>query len=429
MTDYKEYQTEPEAYVLVAVPEYGSTLSCEDSLRELEELTMTAGASVAGRIIQERTSPDRATYVGSGKVEEIRWMLLETGAAGVICDDELSPAQISGLSDALDCKVMDRTMLILDIFAQRASSAEGKAQVELAQQRYRLSRLSGMGTALSRLGGGIGTRGPGEKKLETDRRHIRSRISQLKRELEDIVRHRQVTREGRMRAGILRVAIAGYTNAGKSTLLNTLTGAGVLQEDKLFATLDPTTRKYTLASGQEILLTDTVGFIHKLPHHLVDAFKSTLEEARYADYIIHVVDASNPAAEEQMRIVYETLEQMNACSGKILTVFNKMDRARGDLALRDPKAARTVKASLLYGKGIEEIGRALEEMIRGDRLFISRTLPYTKAGLLQQIRVRGEIVQEEYREDGVLVMAYVPRDVYGRVMAEVPKDHFSREDS
>ncbi len=429
MTDYKEYQTEPEAYVLVAVPEYGSTLSCEDSLRELEELTMTAGASVAGRIIQERTSPDRATYVGSGKVEEIRWMLLETGAAGVICDDELSPAQISGLSDALDCKVMDRTMLILDIFAQRASSAEGKAQVELAQQRYRLSRLSGMGTALSRLGGGIGTRGPGEKKLETDRRHIRSRISQLKRELEDIVRHRQVTREGRMRAGILRVAIAGYTNAGKSTLLNTLTGAGVLQEDKLFATLDPTTRKYTLASGQEILLTDTVGFIHKLPHHLVDAFKSTLEEARYADYIIHVVDASNPAAEEQMRIVYETLEQMDACSGKILTVFNKMDRARGDLALRDPKAARTVKASLLYGKGIEEIGRALEEMIRGDRLFISRTLPYTKAGLLQQIRVRGEIVQEEYREDGVLVMAYVPRDVYGRVMAEVPKDHFSREDS
>jgi len=401
----------------------------EESLDELEELAKTAGAVTVAKVIQNRMAIHPGTYIGKGKVAEIKELIWELDATGVVCDDELSPAQLNNLEQELDTKVIDRTIMILDIFAKHAITKEGKIQVELAQLRYRASRLTGLGRSLSRLGGGIGTRGPGEKKLETDRRHIRSRISQLKRELEDIVRHRQVTREGRMRAGILRVAIAGYTNAGKSTLLNTLTGAGVLQEDKLFATLDPTTRKYTLASGQEILLTDTVGFIHKLPHHLVDAFKSTLEEARYADYIIHVVDASNPAAEEQMRIVYETLEQMDACSGKILTVFNKMDRARGDLALRDPKAARTVKASLLYGKGIEEIGRALEEMIRGDRLFISRTLPYTKAGLLQQIRVRGEIVQEEYREDGVLVMAYVPRDVYGRVMAEVPKDHFSREDS
>lgn len=429
MTDYRSFQVEPEAFVLVAVPGYGSALSCEDSLKELEELVRTAGGTVAGRIVQERSSPDRSSYVGSGKVDEIRWMLLDTGAVGIVCDDELSPAQISGLSDALDCKVMDRTMLILDIFAQRASSAEGKAQVELAQQRYRLSRLTGMGTALSRLGGGIGTRGPGEKKLETDRRHIRSRISQLKRELEDIVRHRQVTREGRMRAGILRAAIAGYTNAGKSTLLNTLTGAGVLQEDKLFATLDPTTRKYSLASGQEILLTDTVGFIHKLPHHLVDAFRSTLEEAKYADYIIHVVDASSPAAQEQMRIVYETLEQMDACSGKVLTIFNKMDLVSDETALHDPKAARTVKASLLYRQGIEEIGAALEEMIRADRLFISRTIPYAQAGLLQQIRVRGEIVREEYREDGVLVMAYVPRDVYGRIAAELPAAPLSADNS
>ena len=272
----------------------------EESLDELKELASTAGAVTVGRIIQNRESVHPGTYIGKGKIEEVRALVYAMDATGIICDDELSPAQLNNLERELDCKVMDRTLLILDIFAARAITSEGKIQVELAQLRYRSARLVGLRESLSRLGGGIGTRGPGEKKLEMDRRLIKNRIAQLNRELREVKRHRELTREQRTKNRIPVVAIVGYTNAGKSTLLNTLTGAGVLQEDQLFATLDPTTRSRKLPSGQEILLTDTVGFIRKLPHHLIDAFKSTLEEAKYADLILHVVDASNPQMDEQM---------------------------------------------------------------------------------------------------------------------------------
>ena len=266
----------------------------ESSLDELEELVKTAGGVVAGRLIQNREKIHPGTYLGKGKIDELRELIWETDATGIVCDDELSPAQLKNLEDALETKVMDRTMVILDIFARHATTREGKLQVELAQLKYRAVRLVGLRNSLSRLGGGIGTRGPGETKLEIDRRRIHDRISQLKSELEQVQRHREISRQQRERSHTLRAAIVGYTNAGKSTLLNRLTNAGILAEDKLFATLDPTTRNFRLPDGQEILLTDTVGFIRKLPHHLVEAFKSTLEEAKYCDLILHVVDSSNP---------------------------------------------------------------------------------------------------------------------------------------
>ena len=293
-----------------------------DSLDELEELAETAGAVTVGRIIQNREAVHPGTYIGKGKIEEVRSLVYVMDATGVICDDELSPAQLNNLERELDCKVMDRTLLILDIFAARAVTSEGKIQVELAQLRYRSARLVGLRESLSRLGGGIGTRGPGEKKLETDRRLIRTRISALKQDLAQVEKHRELLRTGRARGKVKTAAIVGYTNAGKSTLLNKLTGASVLSEDKLFATLDPTTRILNLKDGQQILLTDTVGFINKLPHHLVEAFKSTLEEAKYADYIIHVVDASNPQAEMQIHVVYETLKELGVLGKKIITLFN-----------------------------------------------------------------------------------------------------------
>lgn len=301
-----EIKNETEKVILVGV-----SLSDQDdtkeSLEELKDLVSTAGAETVGMVIQNREQQHPGTYVGKGKIEELKSMIWELRATGIVCDDELSPAQMKNLQDELDVKVMDRTLIILDIFAARASTSEGKIQVELAQLKYQQTRLAGFGKAMSRLGGGIGTRGPGEKKLEMDRRLIKSRIAQLNRELKDVKKHREVTREQRSRSHIPVAAIVGYTNAGKSTLLNTLTGAGILAEDKLFATLDPTTRDLKLPSGQEILMTDTVGFIRKLPHHLIEAFRSTLEEARYADIILHVVDASNPQMDEQMHTVYETL--------------------------------------------------------------------------------------------------------------------------
>ncbi|MDO5551961.1 MAG: GTPase HflX, partial [Lachnospiraceae bacterium] len=282
----------------------------ESSLAELAELVKTAGAKTIGMVIQNREAVHPGTYLGKGKIDEVKWQIWETEATGVVCDDELSPAQLRNLEEALDTKVMDRTMVILDIFASRASTREGKIQVELAQLRFRAARLVGMRNSLSRLGGGIGTRGPGETKLEVDRRLIHRRIGQLKAELEDVKRHREVARQQRTRNQVPVAAIVGYTNAGKSTLLNKLTDAGILAEDKLFATLDPTTRNLKLPGGQQILLTDTVGFIRKLPHHLIEAFKSTLEEAKYSDIILHVVDCSNPWMEMQMYVVYDTLKQL-----------------------------------------------------------------------------------------------------------------------
>ena len=382
----------------------------EKSLDELEELAQTAGAETVGRIIQNREQIHPGTYVGKGKLDEIKNLLWETDATGIICDDELSPAQLGNLQDALDTKVMDRTLIILDIFAERASTNEGKIQVELAQLKYRQSRLVGLGKSLSRLGGGIGTRGPGEKKLEMDRRLIKGRIAQLNRELKDVKRHREVTREQRSRNHIPVIAIVGYTNAGKSTLLNRLTGASVLEEDKLFATLDPTTRGLKLPSGQEVLLTDTVGFIRKLPHHLIEAFKSTLEEAKYADMILHVVDVSNPQMDEQMYTVYETLQNLD-----VITAFNKQDRLTEVPIIRDFKADHIANISARTGQGLDALQSVIEQILRERKIEISRTYSYADAGKIQLIRKYGELLEEEYREDGIFVHAFVPKELYGKI--------------
>ena len=387
----------------------------EKSLDELEELAQTAGAETVGRIIQNREQIHPGTYVGKGKLDEIKNLLWETDATGIICDDELSPAQLGNLQDALDTKVMDRTLIILDIFAERASTNEGKIQVELAQLKYRQSRLVGLGKSLSRLGGGIGTRGPGEKKLEMDRRLIKGRIAQLNRELKDVKRHREVTREQRSRNHIPVIAIVGYTNAGKSTLLNRLTGASVLEEDKLFATLDPTTRVLKLPSGQEVLLTDTVGFIRKLPHHLIEAFKSTLEEAKYADMILHVVDVSNPQMDEQMYTVYETLQNLDVKDKVLITAFNKQDRLTAVPIIRDFKADHIVNISARTGQGLDALQSVIEQILRERKIEISRTYSYADAGKIQLIRKYGELLEEEYREDGIFVHAFVPKELYGKI--------------
>lgn len=400
-----------ERVILVGVSQNAGD-DTADSLAELAELVQTAGAAAVGTVIQNLERRNPATYVGSGKVEEIRQMIAETGATGIVCDDELSPAQMRNLTDLLDSKVMDRTLVILDIFAGRASTSEGKIQVELAQLRYEMTRLAGYGRSMSRLGGGIGTRGPGEKKLEMDRRLIANRISQLKRELEQVREHREVTRSKRLRNNQPVAAIVGYTNAGKSTLLNTLTDADVLEMDALFATLDPTTRQLELDGSQTILLTDTVGFIRKLPHHLIDAFRSTLEEAKYADFIIHVVDASNPQMEKQMMIVYDTLKGLEVGQKPILTLFNKQDLVTKPELLHDSHADRTLKISAKKREGLEEVKQALSQMLRENKIYLERLIPYTQAGLLARIRSVGELVSEEYRPEGIFVKAYVPKALY-----------------
>lgn len=387
----------------------------EDSVAELAELVKTAGASVVGTMIQKRELIHPGTYVGTGKVAELAAMIAELGATGIVCDDELSPAQLKNLEAALETKVMDRTLIILDIFAARATTSEGKIQVELAQLKYRLSRLTGLGRSMSRLGGGIGTRGPGEKKLEMDRRLIKNRIAQLNRELTEVRQHREITRAKRMRKQIPVAAIVGYTNAGKSTLLNRLTDAGVLEEDKLFATLDPTTRTLALPGRQEILLTDTVGFIRKLPHHLIEAFRSTLEEAKYADYILHVVDASNPQCEQQMHIVYDTLYDLGIQDKTIVTLFNKQDAVTDPEPLRDFKADYTLAISAREGTGLEELKELLSRLLRENKVLVERTVAYADAGILQQIRSRGELLEEEYRPEGIYIRAYVPMELYGKL--------------
>lgn len=403
-----------ERVILVGVSEQDGD-DAEDSLAELAELVKTAGASVAGTLIQKRELIHPGTYVGTGKVAEIAELLEHTGATGIVCDDELSPAQLKNLETMLNTKVMDRTLIILDIFAARATTSEGKIQVELAQLKYRLSRLTGLGRSMSRLGGGIGTRGPGEKKLEIDRRLINDRIAQLNRELKEVVKHREIARAKRERNAVPVVAIVGYTNAGKSTLLNHLTDAEVLEEDKLFATLDPTTRMLELEGHQQVLLTDTVGFIRKLPHHLIEAFKSTLEEAKYADYIIHVVDASNPQRDKQMYIVYETLDHLGVKNKKILTLFNKIDIRTDDDPLQDFRADHVLQISASENAGLDAVKDVLQEMLREDKIYIERVIPYAQAGVLQLVRNKGELVSEEYVPEGISIRAYVPMEVYGKL--------------
>lgn len=387
----------------------------EESLDELKELVKTADATVVGRLVQNRESFHSATYIGKGKIEELKELAIETGATGIVCDDELSPAQIRNLEETLDLKIMDRTLVILDIFSKRALTKEGMIQVELAQLKYRSSRLVGLRSSLSRLGGGIGSKGPGEKKLELDRRLIRNRIAQLSKELEEVKMHREVQRKQRSKNLIPVVCIVGYTNAGKSTLLNRLTQAGVLEEDQLFATLDPTTRKLELESGQEIMLTDTVGFIRKLPHHLVDAFRSTLEEAKYSDLILHVVDMSNPQMDQQMEAVYETLDRLNIRDKTIITVFNKQDKVEKLQIIKDAKADRTVRISAKKEEGFGELLQTIEEILQSRKQLIEKVYPYDQGSTLQIIRKYGQILEEEYLPEGTKIKAYIPKEWVNRV--------------
>ena len=431
-----EYREPLERVILVTIDPAPSAngSEAERSLDELAELAETAGAEVVFFVTQFREHPHPATYVGSGKLDEIRSLIEDQHATGIICDDELTPSQMKNLSEELKVKVMDRTMVILDIFARRAASREGKLQVELAQLRYTASHLTGMWTHLSRQEGGIGTRGPGEKQLEMDRRVISRQISRLKAELSEMVADRQVQRKKRSESRIPIGAIVGYTNAGKSTLLNTLTGANVLEEDQLFATLDPTTRSLTLSAGQKVLLTDTVGFVRKLPHHLIDAFRSTLEEAVYADFLIHVIDASDPQMEQQMKITYKTLEDLGVNEKPVITFFNKMDLAEPDPdgeVLRDPRAFRTIRGSLKQPGSaaaacaaaetrhtISDVDstttlilKALEDVLRIGRIYVERLYSYADAGRIQQIRKYGELISEDYSEHGIFVKAYIPPEL------------------
>ena len=411
MAELIEIGEQQERVILFAASTNDSD-DTEESVEELKELVKTAGAETVGTVIQNRENIHPGTYLGKGKIQELKEMVWESGATGVVCDDELSPAQLKNLEDALDTKVMDRTMIILDIFAARAKTREGKIQVELAQLRYRAVRLVGLRNSLSRLGGGIGTRGPGETKLEVDRRRIHERISQLKSELHDVERHRDVVRKQREQSGTLTAAIVGYTNAGKSTLLNKLTGAGILAEDKLFATLDPTTRALVLPGGEKVLLTDTVGFIRKLPHHLVEAFKSTLEEARYCDVILHVVDCSNPQMDMQMHVVYETLRRLDIKDKEIITVFNKVDRPDADTACRDMSADYKVRLSAKTGEGIGELLDLFAVILRKRRIYFEKVFAYKNAGRIQTIRKSGQLLSEEYQDDGIHVKAYVPVELF-----------------
>ena len=408
---------EEERFILVGI-QLNDSEPAEESLDELEELARTAGAAAAGRLIQSREAMHPLTYIGKGKIEELKDLIWEQDASGIICDDELSAVQLNNLQQELECKVIDRTLLILDIFAAHAVSGEGKIQVELAQLRYRAARLTGLGRSLSRLGGGIGTRGPGEKKLEMDRRLIRERISHLKRELKEVEQHRERIRTQRKKSCMKVAALVGYTSAGKSSIENALTQAGILEDAMLFSTLDTTTRALELEGKQKILLTDTVGFIRKLPHHLIEAFKSTLEEARHADIIIHVVDVSNPQMDTQMHVVYETLRQLGVEGKPVVTLFNKQDLISGQENFRDFQADYTVDGSARTGQGMEELKAVLLEIIRREQVYVERLYPFQEAGKIQVIRKNGQLLQEEYLPDGIAVKAYVPKEIYlsGRIL-------------
>lgn len=409
--DLKEVE---ERVILVGV-QVDDSEPAEESLDELGELAKTAGAVVAGRLIQSRKSIHPATYIGKGKLLELKELIWEQEATGIICDDELSSVQLNHLEEELECKVIDRTLLILDIFAARAVSSEGKIQVELAQLRYRASRLIGLRSSLSRLGGGIGTRGPGEKKLEMDRRLIRERISRLKKELKEVEQHRELIRSQRKDANLKVAALVGYTSAGKSSIENALTDAGILEDAMLFSTLDTTTRALELEGKQQILLTDTVGFIRKLPHHLIEAFKSTLEEAKYADIIIHVVDASNPQMDTQMYVVYDTLRQLGVEGKPVITLFNKQDRLFSSANFRDLQADYTITTSAKTGQGLEKLKDVLLEILRKEQIYIERLYTFADAGKIQMIRKNGQLLEEKYVPEGIRVKAYVSREIYGKV--------------
>ena len=396
-----------EKFILAAVAS-GDEEAAWDSLDELEDLLETAGGEAICHVVQNLPHPDRASYVGRGKAAELRELAQIHEADGIICDDELSASQMRNLSELTETKIIDRTTLILDIFAAHAKTREGRLQVEIAQQKYRNARLSGMGEALSRLGGGIGTRGPGETKLETDRRVIQKRISKLSAEIEEMKRARDTARKKRSSGPLPIAAIVGYTNAGKSTLLNRLTGADVLSEDRLFATLDPTTRIAVMPDGQQVLFTDTVGFINKLPHNLIDAFRSTLEEAGYADMIIHVIDASDPQAEMHRRVVYDTLRDLDISGRPVITVWNKSDLTDENESFRDFAADASVRISARTGEGLDDLYEAVTSVLKANRVYIEKVIPYSDSAYLARIRTAGQLISEEYEEDGIHIRAYIP---------------------
>jgi GTP-binding protein HflX len=405
---------------LVAITGGESPWAVEKSLDELERLAHTAGMHGCGRIIQDRAGPDAATYVGQGKLQTIEAERERCGADTVLFDGELSASQVRNIQEVIDARVLDRTQLILEIFSSRAQSREGKAQVELARLTYLLPRLTGRGVELSRLGGGIGTRGPGETKLEVDRRQIRRRIESLRAELELIRHQRRLRREGRQSGGTPVLALVGYTNAGKSTLLNALTGADALTEDKLFATLDPMTRKLVLPGGQQVVVTDTVGFLRKLPHELVAAFRATLEEVGEADLLLHVVDASSPELEDQVATVVEVLTQLEAADKPILMVLNKCDlmgeAAAETLAARwDP--AVTVAAR--SGQGLDQLLSAVEHELANTREQLTLRIPYGRAAVLDLVHEHGRVLAQRYEEAGVVVEAELPRSWAGRVRRQL----------
>ena len=395
--EFYENKQEPEKAVLIAVDtgEY----DCDISLDELEELAETAGAEVVGRMSQKRDKPDSGTFLGSGRLEELGDFCKNNEVDLVIADSELAPAQLRNIEKATDVRVIDRTTLILDIFAERARSNEGKLQVELAQLRYSLPRLMGQGAKLSRLGGGIGTRGPGETKLESDRRHIRRRIKALEDEFDALEKRRSLARARREKDGVETVVIVGYTNAGKSTLMNTLTEAGVLAQDKLFATLDPTSRALVLPDGRRVMLIDTVGFIRRLPHHLVEAFKSTLEEAVCAKVILNVCDASDRECAEHLKVTNDLLEELGCSDKPIIPVFNKCDLPQADeAAMRLPGA---VNISALEGKGLDELLDAVAKALPPTRAKAKLLIPYSDGAAAAALRKDGVITAEDYRADGL----------------------------
>ena len=406
-----ENETKPQRALLVCLDtgEYDG----EVSLAELAELTRSAGAEAAFFLTQKRPAPDTATCLGSGMAEEAGELVRREELDLVIFDRELTPTQIRNLEEICGVRVVDRTTLILDIFALRARSREGKLQVELAQLKYLLPRLTGRGAALSRLGGGIDTRGPGETKLETDRRHIRRRIGSLKEQLREVEAARGVIQRRREKNGVVTVALVGYTNAGKSTLMNQLTQAGVLAEDKLFATLDPTARALKLPCGKTVMLIDTVGLLRRLPHHLVEAFKSTLEQAAAADILLNVCDASSPEAGEHLQVTRELLEELGAGDHPMIPVLNKWDAVRDpDLAPRLPGA---VRISALRGEGLEELLQAIEDNLPEKTFPVELLLPFSKSGLAAKLREEGAVTGEEYVPEGLRLTAQVDSRLYALV--------------
>ena len=409
--EFYENEVRPERAFLVSVDT--GEFDAEASMSELYELTESAGAQPVGAMIQKREKPDGATCIGSGRLEELKEVCQSQEIDLIIFDCELSPTQVRNLEFETEVRIIDRTMLILDIFASRARSREGKLQVELAQLKYLLPRLTGKGAAMSRLGGGIGTRGPGESKLETDRRHIRRRLESLREQLAQVEQHRNQLRRRREKEGIITAAIVGYTNAGKSTLMNTLTDAGVLAEDKLFATLDPTSRALKLPNGVSVMLIDTVGLVRRLPHHLVEAFHSTLEEAALADMILNVCDASSPEAQVHLEVTRKLLADLGCTGRPVIPVMNKCDLVPSLLDI--PMIGNAVRISAKTGEGIGDLLAAVEENLPVSLRRVCLLLPFDQAGLVAQIRKDHVLYQEEYRPDGIFVSALLDPVLYGRV--------------